>query len=530
ADDACNQKRDKDAEEGKVKARTIDRLLYRHWTAWKDGKRTHVFVVSVDNGDTTDLTPGDWDAPPFSLGGQTDYAFAPDSKKLAFVRNTDKVEAISTNNDVFVLPVTGGEPTRITATNLGADSSPVFSPDGRYIAYRSQARAGFEADVWKLTLYDRESGKSRVLGEKFDFQVDSFTFTPDSKKIYFTAGERGLAPVYSISVNGGEVTKVIPDGSNGDVQVSADGRTLVFTRSSAMMPSEIFRANADGSGVTRVTHANDAFLSGFNLNPAESVTWKGAGGTSIHGFVVKPANFTPTKKWPLVVLIHGGPQSAFNDSWGYRWNPQVFASAGYVVFMPNPRGSTGYGQKFVDEISGDWGGKAFVDIMNGVAHVISSNDFIDRNRVGAAGASYGGYMINWIEGHNDDKRFQFKVLVSHDGVFNLTSMYGATEELWFTDWEFKGTPWTNPAMYEKWSPHMFVKNFKTPMLVIHGELDYRVPVGEGLQLFTALQRMNVDSKLLYFPDEGHWVLKPQNSEFWYTTVLDWLGKYLKPNS
>jgi dipeptidyl aminopeptidase/acylaminoacyl peptidase len=528
--DECNRQRDQQAEESKVKAKTAERLLFRHWNAWKDNKRTHVFIVSVDNGDTTDLTPGDYDAPPFSLGGPTDYAFAPDSKKLAFVRNTDKVEAISTNNDLFVVPITGGEPTRITGSNLGADSSPVFSPDGRYIAYRSQARAGFEADVWKLNLYDRESGKTRMLGETYDFQVESFTFSPDSRTLYFVAGERGLAPVYSMSVDGGQMKKIISEGYNDDVKVSSDGKTLIFTRSSSVMPTEVFRANADGSGVTQLTRTNEAMLSGFGLRPIESATWKGAGGTSIHGFIAKPANFTPSKKWPLLVLIHGGPQSAWNDNWGYRWNPQVFASAGYVVLMPNPRGSTGYGQKFVDEISGDWGGKAYTDIMNGVAEVISSNNYIDKERIGAAGASYGGYMINWIEGHNNDKRFQFKVLVSHDGVFNLTSMYGATEELWFTDWEFKGTPWTNPAMYEKWSPHMFVKNFRTPMLVIHGELDYRVPVGEGLQLFTALQRMNVDSKLLYFPDEGHWVLKPQNSEFWYTTVLGWLGKYLKPGS
>jgi dipeptidyl aminopeptidase/acylaminoacyl peptidase len=528
--DDCNHQRDQQAEESKVKAKVATRLLFRHWNAWKDNKRTHVFVASIDNGNTTDLTPGDWDAPPFSLGGPTDYAFTPDSKKLAFVRNTDKVEATSTNNDVFVVPVTGGEPTRITGSNMGADASPAFSPDGRYMAYRSQARAGFEADIWKLMLYDRESGKTRVLGDQYDFQVDSFTFSPDSQKIYFTANERGLSPVYSMSVSNGQMTKIIAEGSNGDVSVSSDGRTLVFTRSSSTMPTEIFRANADGSSVTQITHSNEALLSGFGLKPIESVTWKGAGGTSIHGFIAKPTNFDPKKKWPLLVLIHGGPQSAWNDNWGYRWNPQVFASAGYVVFMPNPRGSTGYGQKFVDEISGDWGGKAYVDIMNGVAQVISTNDFIDRNRIGAAGASYGGYMINWIEGHNDDKRFQFKVLASHDGVFNLTSMYGATEELWFTDWEFKGTPWSNPAMYERWSPHMFVKNFKTPMLIIHGELDYRVPVGEGLQLFTALQRMGVDSKLLYFPDEGHWVLKPQNSEFWYNNVLGWFEKYLKPNS
>lgn len=528
--DNCNRQRDQAAEDSKVKAKTAERLLYRHWNAWKDNKRSHVFVVAVDSGTTTDLTPGDWDAPPFSLGGPTDYAFSPDSKKLAFVRNTDKMEAASTNGDIFVVPVTGGEPTRITGSNPAADASPAFSPDGRYIAYRAQARPGFESDIWKLMLYDRESGKSRSLTDKHDFYIESFAFSPDSQNILVVSGERGWQPVYSISVNSGTMTKLIGEGFNDDLKISNDSKTLVFTRSSSVMPTEIFRSNADGSGVTQITRTNESHLSGFALKPQEAVSWTGAGGTKVTGWIVKPANFTPSKKWPLLVVIHGGPQSAFNDNWGYRWNPQVFASAGYVVFMPNPRGSTGFGQKFIDEISGDWGGKVYTDLMNGVAHVLSANSYIDKDRIGAAGASYGGYMVNWIEGHNNDKRFQFKVLVSHDGVFNLTSMYGGTEELWFTDWEFKGTPWSNPAMYTKWSPHMFVKNFKTPMLVIHNELDYRVPVTEGIQLFTALQRQGVESKLLYFPDEGHWVLKPQNSEYWYNTVLGWVGKYLKPNS
>jgi dipeptidyl aminopeptidase/acylaminoacyl peptidase len=291
-------------------------------------------------------------------------------------------------------------------------------------------------------------------------------------------------------------------------------------------PSEIYRANSDGSGVTALTTTNDALISPFNLKPAEEVTWSGAMGTKVSGWIIKPANFKPNKKWPLVVLIHGGPQGAWNDNWGYRWNPQIFANAGYVVFAPNQRGSTGYGQQFENEISGDWGGKAFIDIKNGVAQT-ASLPYIDRNRIGAAGASYGGYMINWIEGHNNDPRFQFKVLVSHDGVYNLTSMTGVTEELWFTDWEFKGTPWSNPEMYDRWSPHRFVQNFKTPILIITNELDYRVPVGEGLQLFTAVQRMGVESKLIVFPDEGHWVLKPQNSEFWHNNVLGWLNKHLQ---
>jgi dipeptidyl aminopeptidase/acylaminoacyl peptidase len=525
--DDCNRKRAQAADESKVKAKMADRLLFRHWKTWKEGKRSHIFVVSIDGGAARDLTPGDWDAPPFSLGGPPEYAFSPDSKELAFTRNTDKDEAISTNNDLFTVAVTGGEARRITGDNRGADSTPVYSPDGRYIAYRSQPRAGFEADRWQLMLFDRQTNKSRSLSEPFDLQVESIAFSPDSKKIYLTAGERGLQPVYTVAVGGGNITKLIADGFNDDVKITADGKWLVFTRNSASSPTEIYRAASDGTGVTAVTKINDAFIAGFGLKPAEEVTWEGAEGAKVGGWIIKPPDFNASRKWPLLVLIHGGPQGAWNNNWGYRWNPEVFASAGYVVFMPNPRGSTGYGQKFTDEISGDWGGRVFTDLMNGVAQVISLG-YVDKERIGAAGGSYGGYMVNWIEGHNNDPRFQFKALVSHAGVYNLTSMYGATEELWFAEWEFKGTPWDNPEVYTRWSPHMFVKEFKTPMLVIHGELDYRVPVGEGLQLFTALQRRGVPSKLLYFPDEGHWILKPQNSQLWYTTVLNWFDAYLKP--
>jgi len=295
-------------------------------------------------------------------------------------------------------------------------------------------------------------------------------------------------------------------------------------------PAEIYWANVDGSGLTALSSANSQLMARANLKPAEEIEWTGALGRKVHGYIIKPNNFDPSRKYPLAVLIHGGPQSAWNDNWGYRWNPQVFANAGYVVFTPNPRGSVGYGQQFVNEISGDWGGKVYTDLMNGVAEVLRRNSFIDRNRVGAAGASYGGYMINWLLGHNNDPRVRFKVFVSHDGVYNLESMYGATEELWFPEWEFKGTPWTNPAMYTRWSPHKFVQNFNTPILVIHSELDFRVPLGEGMQLFTAVQRKGIDSKFLTFPDEGHWVLKPQNSQLWFHTVLDWLDKYLQRES
>jgi dipeptidyl aminopeptidase/acylaminoacyl peptidase len=526
-DDNCNKNKDEQAEKSKVKAHVVDRLLFRHWDEWRDVKRKHVFVVSSKGGTAKDLTPGDYDSPPYAAATGVDYAFSPDSRELAYVRNPDKVEAISTNSDIYVVPLTGGVARNITAKNRGYDVGPVYSRDGKYILYRSQATAGFEADRWRLMAYNRATGTSTEIARNFDFQVEELALSPDGRHVYFTAGERGYAPVYRVPIAGGVPTKIVPNVFATSLQVTPDGKSLVFANSSMEMPAEIYRANIDGGGLTALTNANTDLIAGFGLRKAEEVEWTGALGKKIHGFIVKPANFDATRKYPLIVLIHGGPQSAWNDNWGYRWNPQVFANNGYIVFAPNPRGSTGYGQQFVNEISADWGGKAYTDIMNGVADVLRRNSFIDRNRIGAAGASYGGYMINWIEGHNNDPRFQFKVLVSHDGVYNLSSMYGATEELWFTDWEFKGTPWTNPMMYARWSPSNFVKNFKTPILIIHSELDYRVPFGEGLQLFTAAQRMGIDSKLLVFPDEGHWVLKPQNSQLWYHTVLDWLDKYLK---
>lgn len=524
--DACNKRRAEERAQSKVKPHVTERLLYRHWKSWKDGMRSHVFVVSSQGGEARDLTPGDYDAPPFSLGGPTDYAFSPDSKELAYTSNHDKVEAISTNADVWVVSVRGGTARNITAANHGYDGSPRFSPDGKYVAYRSQAAPGFESDRMRLMLYDRRTNRAQSITESLDSSVDEFKFASDSKSIYFGAEERGREPIYSVAVSGGPVRKVVAEGFNGDINATSDGATLVFTRSSMTKPSEVYRANGDGSGALPLTVANGALIRSFNLQPAEETTWTGAMGTKVAGWIVKPSNFSPRRKYPLVVLIHGGPQGAWNDSWGYRWNPQVFANAGYVVFMPNPRGSTGYGQQFVNEISGDWGGKVFLDIKNGVAQTIAL-PYVDKNRLGAAGASYGGYMVNWIEGHNNDPRFQFKVLVSHDGVYNLTSMYGATEELWFPEWEFKGTPWTNKAMYERWSPHNFVPNFKTPILIITNALDYRVPETEGLQMFTAVQRMGTESKLVDFPDEGHWVLKPGNSAFWYNTVLGWLDKHLK---
>ena len=537
--DECNAQTEAKAESGKMKAIVTDRLLYRHWTEYRNRKRTHVFVVSSNGGIARDVTPGDFDAPPYGASTGTDYAFSPDSKEIAYLKNPDKIEAISTNSDIFIVPLTGGEAKNITVANKGYEASPAYTADGKYILYRSQKTEGFEADRWRIMRFNRQTGEIVELTQGFDQQVDEMTVSPDGKTVYFTAGENGYAPIFSVPLEPNFKLKIATfvaptaqDVFASNLNVSPDGRTLFFLSSSMSAAPEIYRmrtdalytAQSDGtSPIKNLTNVNAP----LNLAKPEEIEWTGAANAKVHGYIVKPANFDASKKYPLLVLIHGGPQGAWNNNWGYRWNPQIFANAGYVVFMPNPRGSTGYGQKFVNEISGDWGGKAFVDITNGVAEVLKKNPYLDKDRIGAAGASYGGYMVDWLLGHNTDPRFKFKAFVSHAGVYNLESMAATTEELWFAKYEFKGMPWENPTLYNKWSPHKSAANFKTPTLVTAGEIDYRVPVDQDLQLYTALQLNGTPSKLIIFPDEGHWILKPQNSEFWYGEVLGWFEKYLK---
>ena len=501
-----------------TKAHVLTSLLYRHWTAWQSPTRTHIVFVPL-NGTPRDLTPGAFDAPPFSLGGGDEFDISPDGKQLIFARNTDEHPELSTNSDLFIVPMTGGALQRIT-TRTGADTSPHYSPDGKWIAYRSQARAGYESDLFELWLYNRATGDTTRIASDFPNWIESVAWAPDSKRMFITAPENGREVIYEVTLEG-KYFPVYTKGSADALTVSPDGRTVFFGWSSLQKPAEIYSIDRTGQ-VKQITYENDDLLRSVRMGEVSDMTWVGADGAQIQGFVVKPPAFDATKKYPAILLIHGGPQGAWSDGWGYRWNPQPFASRGYVILMPNPRGSTGFGQKFVEQISGDWGGRPYTDIMNGVDK-LAGLPYVDGTRIGAAGASYGGYMIDWILGHTD----RFKALVSHDGVYNLTSMYGATEELWFPEWEFNGTPWDNPELYLKWSPNMFVKNFKTPTLVVHSELDYRVPINQGLELFTALQRRGVPSKMLIFPDEGHWVLKPQNSKLWYQTVLDWLDQWVK---
>jgi dipeptidyl aminopeptidase/acylaminoacyl peptidase len=581
---ACNAKKLDEANQSKVKAQIFTHLLYRHWNAYKEGKRSHIFVVPVDAcvgtaapgcpaGAARDLTPGDYDAPVFSVGGQDDYAFSPDGQEICYTSNHDKNPAASTNNDLWIVPVTRGPAKNITADNPASDSTPLYSPDGRYIAYRAQQRPGYESDRFRLMLYDRKTGEKRNLTETFagkspgsfalteDPWVGTFVWTPNSRSLLFVAEESGIAPIWKVDAEVAPLGNVLalavasgphelgmpavfsgiikaatsspfpikPDhaGYDDDLAITSNGERVVFTRMSIYAPTEIYTRDIAEEKwppvAHQLTHVNGELLSRVEMSELSFFLFKGANKDRVQGFLLKPPYFDPNKKYPVKFLIHGGPQGAWGDDWSYRWNPELFAANGYVVIMINFHGSTGYGQKFIDAINGDWGGTPYEDLMKGLDYAEKTYPFIDKDRECALGASYGGYAINWILGHTD----RFKCLVSHDGMFNAESTWGSTEELWYNDWEFKGTPYDNRELYRKWSPHEYAQNFKTPMLVIHGQKDYRFDVSQGFDLFTTLQMEGVPSKMLYFPDEGHWVLKPQNSQLWYKTVNDWVDQWTK---
>ena len=539
--------KDKEKDASKSKARVYDKLFIRHWTAWDEGKRSHVFVADAKTGEAKDLTPElDANTPPAPFGGSNDYAWSADGKKLAFTVEPSKNPAWSTNTDIWLVPVEGGKAENLTEANKGADAQPSFSPHGDLLVYVSQARAGFEADLWVLTVRDMKTGNTTSFPKLLDRPIQSFAWALDAStnlghdvNLIAVIDSKGTEPIVPISIlqhPDGKVTvtenpdTVVSGGINTSAHVNdgpvlgTGGKPLVFIHSDAARPGEVYKMElSENAKPTPLTHHNDKLIEGLDVSKAEGFRFKGADGDEVSGWLVKPPGFDANKKYPVVFLIHGGPQGAWHDEWHGRWNYQMFASPGFAVVAINPRGSTGYGQKFTDQISRDWTGKVYEDLMKGLDYTLKTYSFLDGDRVAAAGGSYGGFMVNWIAGHSD----RFKALISHAGVFDLTSKYGTTEELWFPEWEFGGTPWDKPDHYRERSPSAFVANFKTPTLVTHGALDFRVPDAQGLGMFTSLQRRGVPSRYVFFPDEGHWILKPANRVVWWNEMLGGLKTYLK---
>lgn len=527
--DECNKAKDKAKEESKVKASIFDELMFRHWDGWREGLRAHLFLFDLEKKTTTDLTLNSkQDVPPLALGSDNDYTFSPDGKEVAFTMNPDVKVERSTNNEIYIIKlgdVKAGAvtPATLISTSKGNDNQPVYSPDGKYIAFRSMARAGFEADKSRIMLYDREKKTIKDLTEKIDLSASELKWSPDSKYIYFNAEKEINEAVFKLSITDSKLETVLAKHLNKNLMVSPDGKTLYFKQQRTNLPDELFSMEIGKQDFKQLTYTNKDLLAQLEMNPLETFTCKGADNTPVQSILLKPPFFDASKKYPMIFLIHGGPQGAWSDDFHYRWNLQMFAAKGYVVVATNPRGSTGYGQKFTDQISQDWGGRPYIDLMKSCDYALKTYKFIDPKNTFAAGASYGGYMINWIAGHNN----RFNALVSHDGVFNMESMYGTTDELWFEEWEKGGTPWQNRKLYEKFSPHRYIDKCKTPMLVVQGAMDFRISEGQAFELFTSLQRLGVESKLLYFPDETHFVQKPQNSRLWWGTVYDWFNKHKK---
>ena len=527
ADEACNRKRIEDAEKGPVRAYHLTRLMSRHWDSWRPEVRHHVLLADLETGKTVDVTPGDFDSPPhlYEDGG---IVFSPDGRQIAVVSNHDgqDAEAWSTNRDVFLIPAGGGEARKVTA-NPAADVDPRFTPDGKLLITRSQRRPGFEADRWWLEAWDVATGAKRTIFSEPDLSVDEFCLSRDGKTVYFTAESEGRRNLYEVPLSGGIPKEMKRGGAIGSLQ--AGPGFLVFSETTLTSPAEIFRLSLGEktipAPVKGLTLANAKWLAETDRPAPESFMVKGAGGAPVQAWLLKPPGFDPAKKYPVVFLIHGGPQGSWEDGWSFRWCPTLWAAQGWVVVLPNPRGSTGFGQTFVDEISGDWCGKVMTDLF-AVFDEVAKRPLADPKKMGIAGASYGGYAVNWVLTQTD----RFAAAVTHDGNFNLDTMAYGTEELWFTDWDLGGVPWSAPfkAHSARCSPHNFAERIVTPTFVVSNELDYRVPFDQGYQLFTLLRRRGVPSEALVFPDEGHWVLKPWNSKLWHESVFGWMRKYLGP--
>jgi len=522
-DDDCNREKDELREASKVKARLYDRLLFRHYEYWFDEKRNNIFMMDIETGEYSNLTPFDKDAPPLALAGDEDYSFSPNGSEVCFTMNTDTVVAVSTNNDVFVVSIKGMQLTRIS-TSAGNDHAPAYSPSGRYLAFLSMATPGYESDQQDLLLYNRIDRTTANLTLDFDRSVSEYIWGPFSTYIYFTAIDQGRLKIYRLNLKDNRIDTLVKDGVCANLQISPDGNYLYYLKSTATMPVEIFEYNDKTRREKRITFFSDTLFTQLKLSPPEDFWFVGAQGDSIHGLLTRPPDMDTAKKYPLVLLIHGGPQWAWLANFNYYgWNTQLMAAQDYVVAQIDPHGSSGYGRDFAASVSGDWGGKPYQDLMLGVDYLIGKYAFIDTTKLAALGRSYGGFMVNWINGQTD----RFACLICVDGTFEQISDYYSTDELWFPNWEFGGPPWEVKENYLKYSPAEFVRNFKTPTLVVHGQLDYRVDVSQGLMMFTALQANSVPSQLLYFPDEGHDLRKLHNIRYFYEVQLEWLARYLK---
>ncbi len=508
-----------------------DTLFVRHWDTWSDGRRSQLYALTLGadgtaGGEPVRLTAGiDGDVPGKPFGGRDDYAISPDGREVAFsVRALRTGEPWSTNFDVYTVPIGGGQPRNLTADNPAADLAPAYSPDGRSLAYLAADRPGFESDRQHLVLLDRATGGKRALTARWDRSVDAFAWSRDGRTIYATADHLGQKPLWAIDAGSGHVTALT---GAGHVESFAPGKNrLFFTVANLGAPADLYAVGFAGGRAQRLTRLNEALLSTRTLGSYEQFDFAGWHGETVYGYVVKPADFAAGRRYPVALMIHGGPQGSMANEWHYRWNAQVLAGAGYGVVMIDFHGSTGYGQAFTDSISGDWGGKPLADLKAGLAAALARNPWLDGGRACALGGSYGGFMVNWIAGVWPEP---FRCLVSHDGIFDQRSMYYSTEELWFPEWENGGPEYANPAGYARFNPIDHVAEWRTPMLVIHGQLDFRVPYEQGLAVFTALQRRGVPSELLYFPQENHWVLKPSDSIQWYDTAIAWLDRWTRTN-
>lgn len=509
-----------------IQAHVADELLFRHWTDYSDGKYWHIIVYNIKEKTYTDVTPGKFHSPVFSPGGPTGFAFSPDSKEICYLSNHDEHPEASTNCDLWTVPVAGGEARNITSENKAWDGSPQYSPDGRYIAYRFQRTPGYESDRFVLGLYDRQTGRKSVLTEAFDNWVEDFKWASDSRSIYFLGQERGYVPLYQVTLKSGRITKLIGNRAISSFDVDTKGN-FYYTYSTTGRPGELYKGSPIPSGRSvigkqigeiQLTHLNDSLVEAVDFRPSEQMWVKGAKGDSVHVFIVKPHGFDPNKKYPLVINVHGGPQMQWMDSYRADW--QVYPGAGYVLAYPNPHGSTGYGQQFCLDISGSWGGYPYEDVM-AVTDALSHLEYVDSTRMGAMGWSYGGYFMNWLQGHTK----RFKCLASMMGLFDLNAMWGTTEELWFPNFELRGQPWNSP-LYKKWSPSEYASRFSTPTLIITGERDYRVSYNQSLQYFTTLQTLGVPSRFIVFDNDGHWPGGLKSMPLYYNAHLEWFHKYL----